>query len=69
MAGAADSTTEAADAADRAAASFENLKVEIGQRLMPVLTALRIGFNRALEGMINFFDSYICSTKNAGEKS
>jgi hypothetical protein len=62
MEGAADSTTEAADAADRAAASFENLKVEIGQRLMPVLTDLRIGFNRALEGMINFFDSSFVTT-------
>jgi hypothetical protein len=64
MGKAANSTTEAADAADKAAASFENLKVEIGQRLLPVLTDLRVGFNRALEGMINLFDpSFVTSSE------
>ena len=49
MTGAADFTTEAADAADRAKANFENLKVAIGQQLLPALTALRTGFADSLE--------------------
>jgi len=49
MTKAGDTTTEAADAADRAKANFENLKVAIGQQLLPALTALRTGFADSLE--------------------
>ena len=52
MSKAANSTTEAADAADRAAATYENLKVELGQKLTPVLTQMRIAMNNFLEDTI-----------------
>ena len=52
MGKAANSTTEAADAADRAAATYENLKVELGQKLTPVLTQMRIAMNNFLEDTI-----------------
>jgi hypothetical protein len=52
MGKAANSTTEAADAADRAAATYENLKVELGKKLTPVLTQMRIAMNNFLEDTI-----------------
>ena len=52
MGKAANGTTEAADAADRAAATYENLKVELGQKLTPVLTQMRIAMNNFLEDTI-----------------
>ena len=45
----ASATAEQAEAADRAKAEFENLKIQIGQGLLPVFTNMRIAFNEFLK--------------------
>lgn len=70
MGKATDSTTEAADAADRAAARYEDLKVELGTRLIPVLTAFRealIGIISATTASLDATDAFF-STLGQGFK-
>ena len=45
----ASATAEQAEAADRAKAEFENLKIQIGQGLLPVFTNMRVAFNEFLK--------------------